>query len=224
LSSKTVEPVLRACCDRNIELHALVPETGLSFRGRFASLQPNAVQIELGTFEGISVFEPPALCLISFNLDNVTTAFPTRVLHLWAEGRNSNGACVLVALPPNLSQTARRLAYRIPVHRQCPLRAELSSGEQTWSLRVLDFSRCGAAVEHHPRHTAELATVTSAKLRLRMGNEDLQLEACPRWHDENRMGLFFPETVRMGEVDAQARTNAIAGLLERDWLQRRREQ
>ena len=197
----TILNTLQALCASRLPV-ALMSRDLLSVcHGNFVDLGDDSVVLEFGTRPAGLAFSPPAFCIATFNHENRPHLFTTRVK------KNAEDAApprVTIEIPSAMRWPESRMAVRLPVPDHVPLTVRVRTETNNHSAIGRDISLCGALVELTEEHPPILDAGQRVVVDASLGERTLTLPAIVRRRAPPLYGLYFPDSVKEGQLDPPA--------------------
>ena len=203
-------PAIVACCNQ-----------GSTCQAHFVAAMPDAVVLELIHDVDCPFLPPATLCSVSFGLDAKAHVFLAQILeHTPADKARRQPERLRLQMPEQIASAEGRLMFRAPIPPDCPLEAAALVGSAVLPVRAINVSLSGAFVEGPA--TLDVPVGGTFKLRLKLGDDAIDLDAEVRRRQGTAYGLFFPETMHRAGPEAPDALRAIYRDLEARWLRARR--
>ncbi|MBN2320092.1 MAG: PilZ domain-containing protein [Acidobacteria bacterium] len=209
--------LFRECCSFKASALILNPETNFVCHAHFASVSQDSV-----TFHLINrvrqLLKAPRL-FISFSQNGICNAFFAAIVE-YKDNLPLSPESISVQLATKIYGMETRVSYRFPIRGREGLfvRLLLANG-RTLFPKPIDLSLTGILIEFDETEDPDLLSPSEVELELRLEAHSVQLKAVIKRRDGHRYGLFFPETVTSGGINAPSSLRLITMALERALLQ-----
>lgn len=218
LNDEELRVTLRRCCSYRRPAIVSSVETPAAFPAFFSSVdgQRLTLTIALPGFEAF--FKPASKCLITFLHRSRSCVFVSSVR---GPGSDNQAGDLVVDRPPVISRVEMRRFFRVPVSKRSStsLRIIAPDGE-SYGARCVDISLAGMLMElpDHVYPTFNVGDVV--RIEVSFHGQPTLVEAEVRRQHGRRVGVFFPDTYREGQLEPNEDVATVVKFLEREWRRR----
>ncbi|GMU94387.1 MAG: hypothetical protein AMXMBFR4_34450 [Candidatus Hydrogenedentota bacterium] len=210
--AQLIEPhsveILHACCSMKLPVTVVVPESGVSARGRFLSVSDDKVVIESPATAGVQI-GVLAQCLVIFVNEGQIYVFVS-VLQCAEVGRGMENPKLTLTKPAYVLRPESRRWFRIPVLDRESVEVKFETeGYEYGDPTLLDLSVGGMLLEFQDDQDPGISPDTPVRIELQMEDKVVQYVAEVRYAHDHRYGLMF-----VPDADAEEAANAEGILRE----------
>ncbi len=223
VSDREITRILRTCRDAGVWLEAMRKETGQVRLGRIEHVAPEAVTLELQPAPPAVTYPTLSLCIVTANHEGRTLLFLSPVWGFHPARAPGLADRLVLGLPEQAINEDVRSAFRVPVRSQSGLDARLVLEDASaWPIEPVNVSVSGMLFRFPRSEHPELAVGNTVLVRVQLDDEPLEIRGEVRRAGGGRYGVFFPESLKAGEVDPPEALRRLVRRLELDWLSRRK--
>jgi len=219
LDEAEIGQTLRRCCSYRRPVIVSSVETPAAFPGFFTNLEGDRLRLTI-SIPGFEVFFLPASkCLVTFLHRSRSCIFVASVRGIGSKGELGD---LVVDRPALISRVEMRRFFRVPVSSGSALDLHvLDADGGTWSARCLDVSVAGMLLEF-PRDAFPEPNVGEPwRIEIHYQGQPTIIQAEVRRRHGRRIGVFFPEVYRDGDLNPPEDMAMVVKFLEREWRRRR---
>lgn len=213
--------LLSACRRTGTRLEVLSRDTGQVRAGRIVHATPEAVTLELEPALHAVDFAPLALCFVSSVLEGRTLLFVSSI-RATQPGPGGTDELVL-STPDQVIYEDVRSAFRVPLDHPSGIGVELvDEGGATRPIEPLNLSVSGMLFRDDTE--PGLPVGREVELRIELDDEVFHVRGLVRRAGAGQYGVFFPDSMRKGQIDPPEPLRRAVRRIELAWLARRKRQ
>ncbi len=218
---EAVSRLLRGVCMAGSSALLVSAEAGEHVQGRFVSLGPDSLTIEILGDRSHAVFRPMSQCCVAFNHEGRSRVFLATV-HSQEEPRLGHGPTLRMRRPAQVATSGGRMTFRVPIFDASGLALEITTDDGRVVRPVpVDISYCGVLFELPPGPGPRIQPGQTLQMKLRLDDWQFETEALVRRSTQNRHALVFPSVFERIDAEPPEPLGRIVRALETRWLQQR---
>ncbi len=218
LSDRELQLTLRRCCSYRRPAIVSSVETPAAFPAFFSSVEGQRLTLTIALPGFEAFFKPASKCLITFLHRSRSCVFVSSVR---GPGPDNQAGDLVVDRPPVISRVEMRRFFRVPVSKRSSTSLRvITPGGDSYGARCIDISLAGMLMEL-PEHVYPTFNVGEmVQVEVIFHGQPTMVEAEVRRQHGRRVGVFFPDTYRDGQLEPSDHVITVVKFLEREWRRR----
>lgn len=198
----------------------------VQFQARFAAVSPESLTFQLLSDRDGSIPGTGSRCGACFGHRHRLWGFVATVRKCVPRRRAHQAPSLTVETPSQVVKAENRRSFRVPVRPSEEggnLRVRITTvNREEWVGEALDISMSGILLDLVGDDSPNVSIDSEVQVELQLGRRVVGgLSAVVRHNEEGCLGLFFPDTIKLGQLQPPKPLRSIVTILERRWLRRR---
>lgn len=218
LDEEELRLTLRRCCSYRRPAIVSSVETPAAFPAFFSSLDGQRLTLTIALPGYQAFFKAASKCLVTFLHRSRSCVFVTSVR---GPGPENQAGDLVVDRPAMISRVEMRRFFRVPVSKRSSTSLRIiTQDDGSYGARCVDISLAGMLMEL-PDHVYPTFNVgETVRVEVLFHGQPTEVEAEVRRQHGRRVGVFFPEIYRDGQLQLNEDVATVVKFLEREWRRR----
>ena len=206
-------------CDHGDPLVLVSCDGSCTCQARFLTVTDQLAVVEILSSTGEAPPKVPTLVSAMFNVGTRAFVFLSQIVRVDQE---EDRALAWLCMPEDIASTEARFAFRVPAQRMPGLEIRVSKETRSWTPSLLDMSICGVQIAFEPSEDPNLEPEDHINVDIVLEEAgSVRLAAVVRRRNGHRYGLFFPATLKEGQIVSPPTLCEIVRRVEQRWLMER---